>query len=281
MTDVKRILDKIKKLPPMPEVVGKILRISDDPSISANEIINIIKYDQNITANILRLCNSSYYSLSRTISSLNEAVVLLGNKTLFNVILASVSSGMLNKQNKGYLLEKGKLWEHSVSCAILSKELARRVKFEDDQLAYSTGLMHDAGKVALDNFLVEKAEEIIGRVNEQKEEFTDIENDIFGMSHAEVGAILAENWKFPKAIINGIRYHHTPEQAKEDIELVSIIHVADSMSVMFGFGSGIDGLAYHLSEEALKVLRLKFSTLYELAPILITEVKKAKDLLVT
>ena len=278
MKEVKKILAGINKLPPMPEVMGKILRISDNPTASAKEIIDIIKYDQNITANVLRLCNSSYYSLPRHISSLNDAVVMLGNRTLYNVILAGFAANIVGKENIGYQMEKGGLWEHSVSCAILAKELAKRVGYEDEQLAYSTGLMHDTGKVVLDSFIQENEDKILDKVTEQKEDFDKVEEDILGLSHAEIGALLSESWKFPKEITDGIRYHHRPEDAEENKILVNIIHIADALAVMFGFGSGIDGLNYHVSDIALNELGLTENEIYSLSPHLISEVKKAKDM---
>jgi putative nucleotidyltransferase with HDIG domain len=279
MKDIKDVLKKINKLPPMPEVVSKMLRISHDTAVSAKEVVELVKYDQSITANVLRLCNSSYYSLPRNIASLNEAVVMLGNKTLYNIIFASFSEGMLNKKNEGYLMEKGNLWKHSLSCAILAKEIALKVNYKDEQLAYSAGLMHDVGKMVLDDFILENSDAILKKVREQDTDFNEIEEDIIGISHAEAGAILAENWKFPKAIISAIGYHHTPDKAKEDEDVVCIVHIADALSFMFGFGDGIDGLAYHLSDNALKKLNLTEKDLYKLSPFLINEIKRAEDML--
>ncbi len=277
--DIKEIIKRINKLPPMPEVVNKILHMAEAPTISAKEVIEVVKYDQNITANVLRLCNSSYYSLYREVSSLSDAVVLLGNQTLYNMILASFCAGYLGKKNKGYELEKGQLWEHSVSCALLSKEIAKRVGYENEQLAYSTGLTHDSGKLVLDKFMAEEFKDVMEKLGRQNIEFNQIEEDILGITHAQAGAMLTERWKFPKEIVNAIRYHHTPEEAEGNSKVVDIVHVADALAAMFGFGSGIDGLAYRFSEKSLKNLGLAPRELYELAPVLINEIKKAKDLL--
>ena len=279
MIDIQDILVKIEKLPPMPEVAGKILKISSDPTVSAQDIIDIVKYDQNVTANILRVCNSSFYSLQRKISSLNEAAVLLGNVNLFNIILTSISRNLLGKENKGYEMEKGILWEHSVSCAILAKEIANRVNFNDEQLSYSTGLMHDSGKVILDGFLQNKTKEILEEVMEEKTEFDVIEKNLIGFDHAEVGAKLAEVWKFPQPIIDGIRYHHNPDDATENLTLVYIVHLADALSVMFGFGGGIDGLNYHISSKVTDALKISEADIYSLSPFLVTEIKKASDMI--
>lgn len=279
MKNLKDIIASIKKLPPMPEIMGKVLRIADDPTISAKEIIDVIKFDQSITANVLHLCNSSYYGLSRKISSLSEAVVYLGNQTVFNMILSSLCANLLSKRNRGYYIEKGKLWEHSVSCAILAKEIARKVGFNDEQLAYSAGLMHDTGKIILDEYLFDAADKIIKKVGEQKLEFIDIESQIIGFNHAEAGSLLAESWAFPDSMVTAIKYHHRPDDAPEGSDLIYIVHIADALAIMFGFSSGIDGLAYTLSNKAIAALKINEKDIYEFSPFLINQIKKAKDML--
>ncbi|MFC1855598.1 HDOD domain-containing protein, partial [Thermodesulfobacteriota bacterium] len=230
-------------------------------------------------ANILRLCNSSYYSLSREIASLNDAVVLLGNQTLFNLILTSFSSNKLGKSVKGYGLEKGGLWEHSISCAILAREIAHKVGFKDIQLAYSTGLMHDTGKLILDKFLHENAAKVMEISNKEDVDFTKIEEDLLGVNHATVGGLLAEEWKFPQAIVDGIKFHHTPLDATENRELVNIIHVADSLSVTFGFGGGVDGLSYRFYDSALDELSLDKDQFEDYLSTLIDELDKASEII--
>ncbi len=279
MKDITEVVKSIKKLPPMPAVVNKILRIANDPSTSAKSMIKVIELDQNITANVLKLCNSSYYALPKKVASLSDAVVYLGNQTLVDMVLAGFSADMMGGESNGYLMKSGQLWEHSVTCATLAKEIAKAANCSDAQIAYSSGLMHDIGKVIMDKFLAEEVEEISKKAEKEDRAFDEIEKEVIGFTHAEIGAMLTREWGLPEEIINAIKYHHAPEEAPEGSKVVYVVHIADALSAMFGFSSGIDGLAYDFSATALDVLGIDEKQLYSMAPALIETVFNATNML--
>ena len=117
MIKLEHLVKKIEDLPPLPEIVVKLLKASRDPNVSMREMVELIKHDPALTIKVLRLCNSSYYGLPRKINSIQEALVYIGTDTLVNFVLAGCLSTFYQQAQTGYGLEKGELWRHSVGCA--------------------------------------------------------------------------------------------------------------------------------------------------------------------
>ncbi|MCK4488224.1 MAG: HDOD domain-containing protein, partial [Desulfobacterales bacterium] len=205
MMDIEAIIKSIKKLPPFPDVATKALKILDDPDASADQLISIIQYDQAITANVLKLCNSAYYGLRRKVRSLREGLVLLGNAELKNIILASTVVKFFHKENKGYDLARGELWRHAVATGIISKIISDRVTESEPPSLFTAALLHDIGKVVLGSFVDRYFEQIIALVKEGEHSFLEAERKMLGIDHAEVGAKVAESWNFPEDIVQAIR----------------------------------------------------------------------------
>ncbi|HON72598.1 MAG TPA: HDOD domain-containing protein, partial [bacterium] len=114
---------------------------------------------------------------------------------------------------------------------------------------YIGGLLHDIGKIVLGEYLEEQYEEIVKRVSESLQPFNIIESEVLGFDHAEMGGLLAKRWNLPEFLIEAIRYHHSPEKSK--LLSPSVVNVGDGIALMMGYGVGIDGLMYQISEEAL------------------------------
>src|SRR5512135_2521130 len=124
---VEKILRKVAQLPPFPIVVQRALQLVADPNSSAQDVVDVIQYDQSITANVLKLCNSAYFGLRQPVHSLREALVRIGFSQLVRIILGEESAELLSGPCQGYELEQGELWQHSVVCALLSRIVANRL----------------------------------------------------------------------------------------------------------------------------------------------------------
>jgi len=146
----ERILGSLKDLPPMPQVAQKAREVMAKPTSSFSDLAKVIEADQAIVTRILKIANSPYYGLSGKVSSVRHAAVVLGSKTLMEMLNLACSSEILGQTLAGYDLEAGDLWTHSLGVAAGSQILARRVKPELEQDAFSAGLIHDAGKIILD-----------------------------------------------------------------------------------------------------------------------------------
>ena len=211
---LKPILESIDKLPPFPEIARKILELSSDDDVNFKDIIDVIKYDEAITFNCLKLCNSSYYGLSVKTFTVDQAVIKLGLKNIQMIALASANelSDYSNAQ-EGYGYGAGELWRHSVTTAIISKLLVKRISVKEDSILFTSALLHDIGKIVLNNYVGKDMVNLIELAIREKISLVEAERAVFGIDHAELGGIVAENWKFPSLLSNSIKNHHkSPEK---------------------------------------------------------------------
>ncbi|MBW1701176.1 MAG: zinc-ribbon domain-containing protein [Deltaproteobacteria bacterium] len=244
------------RLPVMPQIVVKAQEVMSDPSSSLKDLARVIETDQGIVTRTLVLANSAYYGLAGKVSSIQHASVLLGNKTLGEVIIMAGASGFLNKTLKGYGLDSKILWRHSLAVAFGSKFIARKKFPELENDALVAGLMHDAGKIMLDQHVFERKEAFEEFMRDGQETFLRAEKEILGLDHSEIGSEICKIWGIPESLTIAIRYHHYPSLSKDNW-LAYIVHVANSIAMMSGIGSGIDDELYQIEVGAMEFLGLE------------------------
>jgi len=248
---MKKILSAVEDLPPMPQIVLKAQEVMAKPNAGFKEIGAIIETDQAIAARVLRMANSSYYGLSGMVTSVHQASVVLGLKTLAELILLLGTSKLLDRELKGYGVDSGFLWKHSLAVAFGSKLIAskRMPKLEND--SFSAGLIHDAGKLVLDTHISQKKPEFDALMQEGKKNFLDAEKEILGFDHSELTAELCRFWKIPENQTLAIRYHHEPLRMQEERKLANILHIADVIAIRSGYGTGESAALYPVQNAAL------------------------------
>jgi len=251
-----QLLRTVKDMPVLPESIHKILQLTEDPDSTVQDIEREILKDQSLASKVLRLANSAYYGYPRKIGTISEATILLGFQAIRSLTLASGVNKFLIQELPGYGLKKYELWRQSQSCAIVSRMIARKIKFKKPELAYVAGLLHDIGKVVLNHYVATRYQEIMEKVENENKSFLEAEREILGFDHSQVGARLGEKWNFPPELVEAIAYHHTPEKSSLLPVLVSIVHIADAIVMFMGIGMGADGMAYQVSELALQTLQI-------------------------
>jgi HD-like signal output (HDOD) protein len=251
----ERILKTMKDLPPMPQVAQKAREVVSNPKSSFKDLAKVISTDQAIATRILKIANSPFYGFSGKISSVQHASVVLGVKTLMEVLGLACSSEILGQTLPGYGLDAGELWKHSLAVAAGSQIIARRIDKSLEQDAFSAGLIHDAGKLILDPYVLERKEEFEAFVAQGDRTFLSAERDILGFDHATLALDACERWHIPKRIAAAVGYHHDPAPSDGDL-LCYIVHMADAVAMMSGIGAGLDGLLYTMHPEAASILRL-------------------------
>ncbi|MBI4642376.1 MAG: HDOD domain-containing protein [Deltaproteobacteria bacterium] len=197
MSLVPQVLRSLKNLPPFPMVAQRALLLLNKPEVSIQELVEVVKFDPAITANILRISNSAYFGLRREIHSLHQALLLLGTQELLKIIIASGATRLFSAPTPGYFTERQGLWRHSVSCALMVDLLGRELSLPDQATGFTAGLMHDIGKVVLSLFVEQKFHEIMEVVEQQGVSFQAAEKIILGVDHAEMGGEMARMWDFP------------------------------------------------------------------------------------
>ena len=274
----KDIAEKVGSLPPLPDTAIKLMNVVNDPHSSVEDLVEAIRYDQAITGEVLRVCNSAYFGLARRVSSLNDAMLCLGTLKVMQLVMAIHANSLMASEQRGYGLAAGDLWKHSVGVAIASGALAQKMKLPQAGQAFTAGLLHDIGKVVLNEYVAEQFAEILERVNTQKQSFIEAEQDVLGFNHQDIGGEIAERWQLPEPITRCIRHHHDPSAADPPDPLVDGVHLADCICMMLGIGLGADGLAYRADSEVMERYELREQDLEDIGVQALTELKRVQGI---
>jgi len=225
---VKDIVAAAEKLPPFPDIAWKIISLVKTMA-PVKEIEELIAYDQVISAKILQLGNSVYYGRQYDVRSLKDAILLLGNKRLIQVVIAACAT---RYYGTGSSRDDRELWEHSVTTALTSEIVARRIRYEGILTLYTAALLHDIGNTILNLYSKIYLQSSLREIRGQSDKIR-AERRALGIDHQELGGIIARNWKFPPEIAAAIEYHHNPEKAGQHEEITSLVHLADLLSISF------------------------------------------------
>jgi putative nucleotidyltransferase with HDIG domain len=238
--DRQSIEDAIQQLKPIPQVALKILRLMNENKYDIDPIAKEIQKDQVITARMLQLANSAMFGAKRRITSLDHAVVYLGQDMMVKIILSAAVQGYFSQSAMGYALCKGGLYHHSVGCALVSEALARKTRCEDPAKAYTAGLLHDIGKVVLDQYVTSAYPLFYREIMEKEEDILSVEGHLLGMKHTDVGALLAHQWSLPPVLAQVIQHHHHPHECAESDPLCITVYLADLLMSRFRTGLEIE-----------------------------------------
>ncbi len=232
---IYRIALEVEAFPGMPTTAAKLLPLLENHDSTASEIESILKYDPGLTANILKLTNSAYFGIPTRISSVRQAIVLLGWKRLLQVVMTICMSPLMNKTIPGYDLPRGALWQHSVAVSVAAEILVNALKIPDADEVFTAALLHDVGKLILGGFVKEDLQQIESMVTKGIT-FDVAESMVLGTNHAEIGGQILGKWCFPAELVSAVQWHHDPESCDESCNLSDIVHVANTMGIMTGFG---------------------------------------------
>ncbi|MBW2107049.1 MAG: zinc-ribbon domain-containing protein [Deltaproteobacteria bacterium] len=268
----RKILKSVGDLPPMPQVVQKARKVMANPNSSFKDLAIIFVTDQAIATRVLKMANSAYYGLAQRVSSIQQASVVLGHKTLAELITVASTSDLMGKELKGYGLEAGALWQHSLAVAFGSRLIAKKKDPEIADDAFAAGLIHDAGKLVLDPYVFERRDAFEDFLANDHENFLAAEKAILGFDHAEIASEICKRWNVPDNMATAIRYHHGPSEAVDE-ELAHVLHVADGIAMLSGLGTGVDALSYEIDEQAIKTLGLKSNEVSKLAEQVVASVQ--------
>jgi putative nucleotidyltransferase with HDIG domain len=275
MTDIKEIISEIDILRPIPPVATQILELAEDINSSLSEIADLISHDPAITANVLKMCNSAYFGLSRRVGSVSDAIVLLGLDHVVDLVLMNSLSCNFKQGKNGYGLGEGELWRHAVLSAHITEMLVENTKFPvEKHLVFTAALVKDIGKMILGRYVAFSYEKINILVNSHGYSFNEAEMEIIGMSHEQLGALIAKRWRFSEKLVYIIRHHHLSEDAAREDKESSLVYLADIVCMMLGMSTGVDGLAYRFYSDVLKRMHISANDLHEV--IAQTDARRSK-----
>jgi putative nucleotidyltransferase with HDIG domain len=260
---------------PLPNNVSRLLRTLESPGADAGLIASLISLDQALTAYILRVANSAYLGYSLSSSSVREAVMRLGFQRIRLLVLSMAAAGPLTKRLNGYRLGDGALWNHSIAAATIAHWLANKFSYPDPEEAYVAGLLHDMGKLVLDQFVQADYQQMVAVMAQRNLRLWQVEELMFGIDHAAVGGLMADQWQFPIALQDAIRYHHAPSLARTQRDLPSLVNIANALTPIDAADATC--LVDHIIHpEALQILHLDESGLEKLQTEMAAEVKEGE-----
>jgi len=254
MSLTEKILDTMDRIKPFPQVVVKVLHLLEDPDIPASRIMEVVRYDPVITMRLLQVCNSALFGLKRRVESLQQAMIILGSQAMMRLIVAFGALDLLRTPLSGYGLERGELLDHSVACATLSQSLLKELNFPEDHAVFTGAILHDVGKLVLNEYAGEQYREISKMVDEEGQSAIEAERAVLGVDHAQIGAQLAQRWNLPQSIVLVILKHHESVSPEKDPMAVCLVHLANVMCVQLGIGAGTRGLASRPSQDLVQSL---------------------------
>ncbi|HQA81894.1 MAG TPA: HDOD domain-containing protein [Syntrophales bacterium] len=277
---IEKIIRSVQSIPAFPMTVHKVAELVSQEDYAVTDLVNLIKFDQAITANILKMSNAAYFGSRHKIKTIQEAVLYLGQQNLLRAVQAAGVSRFYRKVSGGYVSRARDLWKHAIAVATMSQILSQKIFRCDDSVLYTAALLHDIGKVFLGEYVQESFERIGNLVANGGYSFLDAEKEVLGIDHAVLGGMIADHWHFPTEIRDAIAYHHRPDLLDRDGDYVSwLVYLSDQACLMIGVDGGIDGLAYKGLEESLKRYHLRLQDLEEGMIMLFESLKGAEDVI--
>jgi len=235
----------------------------DDPNSNTKQLADLIETDQAIATKVLKMANSAYYGMSGKVSSVQHASVVLGYKALGELITLAGTSTLLGQTLYGYELDSAALWRHPMTVAFGSKIISQKKNSNQENDAFSAGLIHDVGKLILDRHVLNRKklfEEYMGSGNKT---YLRAEKKILGFNHAEIGFEICKHWHIPDTLSKAIRYHHHLSKSSEDsITYVvsmanSIAGIAESEDMVGKIESGIETLMFLIDDDVMEFLGME------------------------
>ena len=266
MSTAFELISQVKNLPPVSQAALRLVGLLDQPDVSNEDVVQVLKYDNVLTAKLLRACNSPYFGLEEPVRSVDQAVLILGHQQILHIVLTLAFGGAMMAPLPGYAVESNELWYHSLMTATAAETLADEFSemTVEPSVAFTGGLLHDIGKLVMGQTLTVERQQSIRRLiaNEQVSR-VDAERQILGTDHAEVGAALLQSWRLPEDIVEAVAHHHAPIlDPRPRISVVThvgncISHLVGSAPGWAGFAVNVDGLvAERLNLTADKIDRL-------------------------
>lgn len=278
-TRLKQIAGYINKMPSLPISVTKVIEICNNPRTSPADLNSVIRIDPVLMGNVMKLINSAYYGLSDQVTSLVRAIIMLGINTVKNLSLSTAILGTLSTNDQFQALNMDGFWRHSLCVGAASKLIARHIKVDQKNLEsyFIAGLLHDIGKIPLNNKLPEEYLLAISISDRKNQSLVKSETEAMTINHTESGHLIVHSWKLGDEIKDAVVYHHLPESYEgKNKEIVYAVAAANYFSNYFEIGFSGDRYPDKPSEHIFNELGVTIDWFEEIEDSVNAEIDKAK-----
>jgi putative nucleotidyltransferase with HDIG domain len=277
---LERIQAYIDRMPSLSTTALKVMETCNDPRASANDLQRIISLDPVLTARVLKLINSAYYSLGVPITSLARAIVMLGVNTVKNLALSFAILENLKSNGSFSVFSSEEFWTHSLCVGAIAKSLAAVNGNTSQGLEafFVAGLLHDLGKIPLNRQLPEEYHRAWETARDNQDTLHHSEFKLLGMDHCTVGCLIAKKWRLGTTLVETLSHHHNPDDSSEvDRDFVFIVSLANQFANHLSIGSAGDCVIDNQLMEYLNgKIGVDWTMLNELGETVLNEIEKAK-----
>lgn len=258
----EKLILMVERMPAFPKSVQQVVQLTSDLNASAKDIVRVIECDPVMTVSILKAINSSFYGLSKSITSIQRAVIHIGLNTIKNIALGVAAMGMLKPNNKANFNTSSFLL-HALTTAIISKMLAERISLSSTECSdcFVAGLLHDFGKIVFAEFIPEDFKLALEKSREQHISLHQTELEFIGFNHSQAGRTLAEKWQLPETVIDAIDHHHDITDTHNVLK--DCVFAANQVSKIQRFGDGGNPLIEAFPESVIKLFDLDLAALVD------------------
>jgi len=265
---VEQIVTRLMQLPALPTVVAELLASFGNEDVDIALLAQQISHDQALTARLLRVANSSFYGLQSRISTINEAVVVLGFRAVRSMVLAVGVSGVFRPEHcPGF--DPHAYVRHSVGVGLAARALAQATG-RNPELAFTGGILHDIGELMLATCFPEQYAKVLAYRAQHDCTLVEAERDIIGLDHAVVGGLLADTWRFPASLRSAVAEHHAPSAATAD-SLADLTHLADGVAHALGLAKTDSEMVMPVDQTAWQRLGMDSEKIARILPQVMKE----------
>jgi putative nucleotidyltransferase with HDIG domain len=264
--EIQKIIRDTKSLPTLPGLISKLGALTENSKVSAQEIARVVSMDQVLSAKVLRLVNSAFYGFSRRVSTVSNAIILLGVNVVKSLAISSSIFEIMEKSVVG-------LWEHSMGVAVAANIISRELKIPEPEETSTAALLHDIGKVIIKLRLQDDYDLLTEQIRVKGMRMIEAERDLLATDHAEIGEWIAQTWLLPEKLIEPIAFHHDVERSSTQRVKTSVVHLADVLVKASSFGYSGDDLVPQIQPVAWNKLGMTEELLEKI-------VRKVEDKLV-
>lgn len=246
--EIQSIIRDTKSLPTLPGIITKLGSLADNDKISSQEMARVVSADQVLSAKVLRLVNSAFYGFPGRVSTVSNALILLGVNVVKSLAITSSIFEIMEKNVVG-------LWEHSMGVAVAANTIAKKLNLPEAEETATAALLHDIGKVIIKIKFKDDYEQFSALIAKGMT-MREAERELLGTDHAEIGGWLINSWLLPEKLIEPVSCHHDVEKSLAHQTKTAVVHVADVLIKASGFGFSGDDLVPRIHPVAWTRLNL-------------------------
>jgi len=251
----KNIINKIEKLPTLPTVYSRLTLALSDPKSTPESLARVISSDQSASLKLLKVANSSVFGLPGRIETVKDAIIRLGYNEVSNIIFALSVINLFSKKKLLIHFQPVKFWEHSIAVGIISRLIGNHIGYGNLENCFLAGVIHDIGKLVFFESIEKEYLNVLKLIDEREGYSFDIEQELLGITHAEVGGMVADHWNIPQVLGNSIRQHHHLKDETSD-GLSPIVYLANITARFLDLGFSGDNQIPKPDERIWSILRI-------------------------